>query len=63
MVYGITIPNNAPNKTVAIAFVKFLLTKEKGLAILNKLGQPSVVPSSTISYDKIPVELKSFAKK
>lgn len=63
MVYGITIPKNAPNKTVAIAFVNFLLTKEKGIAILEKLGQPSVVPSSTTSFDKIPVELKSFAKK
>ncbi len=63
MVYGITIPKNSPNKTVALAFVKFMLTKEKGMAILKKLGQPSVIPSSTNSYDKIPKELKLFAKK
>lgn len=62
MVYGITIPNNAPNKTVALSFVKFLLSKEKGIAILKRLGQPSVIPCSTVSFDKIPKELKSFAK-
>lgn len=63
MVYGITISFDAPNKTVAVAFVKFLLTADKGMAILEKLGQPSVVPSSTVSYDNIPDELKPFARK
>jgi molybdate/tungstate transport system substrate-binding protein len=63
MIYGITIPTNAPNKTVALAFVKFLLTKDKGMAILAKQGQASVVPSATNSFDKIPEELKSFASK
>lgn len=63
MVYGVTIPKNSPNKVVAMAFIKFLLTKEKGVAILQKLGQPSVIPSATSSYDKIPDELKTFASK
>jgi molybdate/tungstate transport system substrate-binding protein len=63
MVYGLTIPNNAPNKQLALAFVKFLLSSDKGMAILGKLGQPSVVPSSTSTFDKIPEELKGFAKK
>jgi molybdate/tungstate transport system substrate-binding protein len=63
MVYGITIPKNATNQAVALAFLKFMLTKDKGMAILQKLGQPSVVPSSTNSYDKIPTELKAFASK
>ena len=63
MLYGITIPKNAPNQTVAIAFLKFMLSKDKGMAILKKLGQPSVVPSITNSYDKIPTELKVFASK
>ena len=62
MVYGITIPENSPNKSVAIAFVKFLLTKEKGMEILKRQGQPSVIPSSTKSYNNIPKELKPFAK-
>ena len=63
MVYGVTIPNNAPNKKLALTFVKFLLSSDKGMAILSKLGQPSVVPSSTTTFDKIPEELKGFAKK
>jgi molybdate/tungstate transport system substrate-binding protein len=63
MIYGITIPKAAPNNAVALAFVKFLLTKEKGMAILNRLGQPSVVPSATATYDKLPDELKPFATK
>ncbi|MCX6258662.1 MAG: tungstate ABC transporter substrate-binding protein WtpA [Bacteroidia bacterium] len=62
MVYGITIPKDAPHKATALAFVKFLLTKDKGMAIMEKLGQPSVIPSATNSYDNIPGDLKPFAK-
>jgi molybdate/tungstate transport system substrate-binding protein len=61
MVYGLTIINNSPNKEEAIKFVKFLLSAEKGMAILEKNGQQSLVPSPTASFDKIPLELKSFA--
>jgi molybdate/tungstate transport system substrate-binding protein len=63
MIYGITIPTNSPNRDVALAFVRFLLTKEKGMAILARLGQPSVIPSAIATYDKIPEELKPFASK
>jgi len=61
MVYGVTIPNAAPNKTLALAFVKFLLTKDKGLVIMEKYGQPTVVPSETSSFDQLPAMLKGFA--
>ncbi|PKP33329.1 MAG: tungstate ABC transporter substrate-binding protein WtpA [Bacteroidetes bacterium HGW-Bacteroidetes-16] len=61
MVYGITIPKEAPNKLVATAFVKYLLTQDKGMEIMELLGQPSVVPSATESFDNIPEELKPFA--
>jgi molybdate/tungstate transport system substrate-binding protein len=61
MVYGITIPRNTQNKPLAFAFVKFLLSKEKGIAILEKSGQPSMVPSETNTYNNIPAELKAFA--
>jgi len=63
MVYGITIPKNSPNANVATAFVKFILTKDKGIMILEKLGQPSVVPSNTNSFDNIPNDLKIFANR
>ena len=61
MVYGLTIINNSPNKEEAIQFVKFLLSAKEGIAILEKNGQQSLVPSPTASFDKIPLELKRFA--
>ncbi len=62
MVYGVTIPGNAPNREAALAFVEFLLSKKKGVAIMEKNGQPSAVPSPTDTYTKIPEKLKGFAK-
>lgn len=61
MVYGVTIPNNAPNPKAAEAFVAFLLNKEKGQAIMKKNGQPSVVPTTSSTFDNIPPSLKPFA--
>lgn len=62
MVYGCTIPKNAPNHALAIAFVDFLLGPE-GQAIIEKHGQPSVVPSPTTTYQFIPDSLKKYAQK
>lgn len=63
MIYGVTIPKNAPNPRAAAAFVTFLLEREKGLAIMEKNGQPSVVPSPSATYGSIPPELRRFAAK
>lgn len=63
MVYGVTLINSAPNKPVAIAFLQFMLSKDKGIRILEKNGQPSVIPQKNQHYDKLPNELKPFAKK
>ena len=63
MVYGVTIPKNAPNPKAALAFVAFLLDKDKGLAIMAKNGQPSVVPAPSDTFAKIPEQLKKFAAK
>ncbi len=63
MVYGVTILKNAPNKNEAIKFVEFLLSEEKGMAIMEKNGQSSLIPAPTKSYDRIPKQLKKFAKK
>lgn len=62
MVYSVTMLRDAPNKHAAIAFLQFLLTKEKGMKIMEKNGQPSVIPMATQNYDKLPKELKLFAK-
>lgn len=61
MVYGVTIPGNAPNRDLAIAFLQYLLDKHKGMKILEEMGQPSVVPSECRSYDRLPESLKPYA--
>jgi len=60
MVYGVTIPTNAPNPEAALAFVAFLLDKDKGLAIMERNGQPGVVPSASATYEQVPEALKRF---
>jgi len=63
MVYGVTIPKSSPNPKAALAFVAFLLNKDKGMAIMEKNGQPSVMPASSETYDKIPDVLRGYALK
>ncbi len=62
MVYGITIPKNAPNPELAKKFVAFVCTPSNGIAIMERNGQPSMVPSPSETYSAIPDELKQFAK-
>ena len=57
MVYGITIPNNAPNRDTAIAFMKFLLGEE-GQQIMKKNGQPSIAPAKVSDVENVPQELQ-----
>ncbi len=61
IVYGITIPKNAPNRKAALAFLAFLLDTDRGGAILEKNGQTLMVPSPTETFDRIPNSLKTFA--
>lgn len=60
MIYGITIPKNAPNEETAQKFVDFMLS-EKGMNIMEKNGQPSLVPFKSDSYNNIPESLKKYA--
>lgn len=61
IIYGVTIPSNAPNRDQALAFISYLLDADKGGAILETNGQTSVIPSPTDTFDKIPENLKVFA--
>ena len=61
IVYGVTIPKNAPSRELAIAFMKYLLG-EKGQAIMNKNGQLSIVPAVANDLSKLPDELRSLAE-
>jgi len=63
IVYGVTIPRNAPNPAAARAFLEFLLDETKGMAIMRRNGQESLVPAATASFSKIPEPLRKFARK
>ncbi len=43
MVYGVTIPKNAPNKELATKFLDFFLRRDKGLKIIEGMGMPIVL--------------------
>ncbi len=62
MVYGITIPSNSPSPELAQHFIDFILDPDKGMKVMEEAGQPSVVPSSSDTYEAIPAALKKFAK-
>jgi molybdate/tungstate transport system substrate-binding protein len=59
IVYGLTIPNNAPNPTLAAEFVKYIIN-ESGQTIFNNNGQPPVVPAVTNDINKIPESLTKY---
>jgi molybdate/tungstate transport system substrate-binding protein len=61
MVYGVTIPRNAPDPELAKKFIEYLLSADKGLRIMEQMGQPAVVPSECDQYDRLPPELRKFA--
>jgi molybdate/tungstate transport system substrate-binding protein len=62
MVYGVTIPKNAPNPEAAKKFIHYLLNEEQGLIILRQMGQPTVVPSGCERYEKLPLDLRKYAR-
>jgi molybdate/tungstate transport system substrate-binding protein len=63
MIYGITLLKDAPNKQAALGFLEFILSRDKGMKILEKNGQPSVIPQQNPNFEKLPEVLKPFATK
>jgi molybdate/tungstate transport system substrate-binding protein len=62
IVYGVTIPKNAPSPDLALEFVEFLLGPD-GQAIMEAQGQPSIVPAVVATgSDMLPAELKELVK-
>ncbi len=59
IVYGVTIPTNAPHPHLAIEFLEFLLSAE-GQAILQNQGQPPIIPPVSAQYDALPEELQAL---
>lgn len=60
IIYGITIPENAPHPNLATAWIKFLLGSE-GQEIMKRNGQPPISPGFTNDRSKLPNELKPLA--
>ena len=59
IVYGVTIPRNAPTPELALEFVKFLLGPE-GQAIMEAQGQPPIVPPVADDLTSVPDALRSM---
>ncbi|MEO2117430.1 MAG: tungstate ABC transporter substrate-binding protein WtpA [Methanocaldococcus sp.] len=57
IVYGLTVPTNAPHKKEAIKFVKFVLGHPE---VLENNGQPAISPA--VAYGNVPEELKDLVK-
>ncbi len=63
MIYGITIPKNAPHKILAIRYVAFVLSK-RGKQIMKQNGQtPLIVPQVTGKASQLPTELKRLVQR
>lgn len=63
VVYGVTMLKDAPNKEVALEFMKYLLSKEKGLKIMEENGQPVPEVIKVEGEEKLPPELKTVIGK
>jgi len=61
IVYGLTIPNNAPQKDLAEKLVEYILSEE-GQQIFLAKGQPPIVPALTNDIDRIPESLRSLVE-
>jgi len=57
--YGLTIPNNAVQKDLAVEFVEFLLGEE-GRSIFESAWQPVFFPSYTDNIQRVPPDLHNF---
>jgi molybdate/tungstate transport system substrate-binding protein len=59
IIYGITVPNNAPHPGEAEQFIEFLLGAE-GSRILAQNHQPALEAVEAENIDNVPVSLKQF---
>jgi molybdate/tungstate transport system substrate-binding protein len=59
IVYGLTIPKNSPNPTLAAEFVEYIIN-EFGQTVFTDNGQPPVVPAIADDVDKVPQSLQQY---
>ena len=58
ILYGITIPKNAPHADLAVKFIQLLLS-EAGQEVFENAGQPPIYPALTNNVTKVPPELQN----
>lgn len=61
MVYSVTIPKSSSNPELAVKWVELLLSPE-GIDIMQRNGQPCIVPANIEHPDNLPESLKKFGK-
>lgn len=61
IVYGITIPKDAPNENLAIEFITLLIT-EYGQEVFENCGQPPIAPAVASDVDRLPENLQPLVK-
>lgn len=59
IVYGITIPKNAPNPKMAVKFVEYVIN-DIGQDVFTENGQPPITPAVASDADLVPESLKSL---
>ena len=60
MVYGVTILKNAPNPSLALKFMEFVLSDKGGKKIMEENGQPSILRIDENYKKNLPENLKSL---
>jgi molybdate/tungstate transport system substrate-binding protein len=61
IIYGITIPSNAPHPDLAVEFLRFLVGPE-GQEIMASTQQPMIVPAMIDNPEALPAELKDLVR-
>lgn len=59
IVYGVTMPKNAPNPELAAEFIEYMIDDEGGQTFAD-LGQPPVSPGLVNDLDLVPETLKPY---
>ncbi|WP_244155514.1 tungstate ABC transporter substrate-binding protein WtpA [Desulfatiglans anilini] len=63
--YGVTLLKNAPNREAAIAFMTYMLDPQGGLKVLDRMGQPPLIPCSVSAKQmksRLPEVLQNYVK-
>ena len=61
IVYAFTIPNNAPNPSLAVRFAQYFLSDTGGMRIVTQMGQQSLIPFDKSDCGIIPDDFSAFS--